>query len=189
MTRQSDSVLLDGNCLLNLYATGRLRDITVALPYQFRVVDYVVEHEALFIWRPRMTSVGDVREPVDLTSLLEEGLIHLMRLEHPAEETTFIDLAADLDDGEAITGALAFHRGCSVATDDRKARRVLGQLNPPIKLISTLVLLKQWAEETRIPRDELGAAMAEMQSSASYIPGRRNPLYEWWWSIVCRSGS
>ena len=130
-----------------------------------------------------------MREPVDLTSLLEEGLIQLMCLEHPAEEISFIDLAANLDDGEAVTGALAFRRGWSVATDDRKARRVLGQLNTPADLISTLELLKLWAEETRVSRDEVGAAMAEMQSSASYRPGARDPLYEWWRSIVCRSGT
>ena len=81
---------------------------------------------------------------MDLTSLLEEGLIQLMRLEHPAEEISFIDLVANLDDGEAVTGALAFRRGWSVATDDRKARRVLGQLNPPVELVSTLELLKLW---------------------------------------------
>ena len=130
-----------------------------------------------------------MREPVDLTSLLEEGLIQLMCLEHPAEEISFIDLAANLDDGEAVTGALAFRRGWSVATDDRKARRVLGQLSPPVELVSTLELLKLWAEEVQVPSDELGAAMAEMQSSASYRPGARDPLYEWWRSIVCRSGT
>ena len=189
MARPSDSVLLDANCLLNLYATGHLRDIVAALPYQFCVADYVVEHEALLIWRPSSTDGRDVREPVDLTSLLEEGLIQLMCLEHPAEEISFIDLAANLDDGEAVTGALAFRRGWSVATDDRKARRVLGQLSPPVELVSTLELLKLWAEEVQVPSDELGAAMAEMQSSASYRPGARDPLYEWWRSIVCRSGT
>ena len=108
MARHFDSLLLDANCLLNLYATGRLREITVALPYRFRVADYVVEHEALFIWRPGPTDARDVQEPVDLTPLLEESLIQLMCLEHPAEEATYVGLAAHLDDGEAITGALAF---------------------------------------------------------------------------------
>ena len=112
-----------------------------------------------------------------------------MCLEHPAEEISFIDLAANLDDGEAVTVALAFRRGWSVSTDDRKARRVLGQLSPPVELVSTLGLLKLWAEEVQVPSDELGAAMAEMQSTASYRPGARDPLYEWWRSIVCRSGT
>ena len=147
MTRHFDSLLLDANCLLNLYATGRLREITVALPYQFWVADYVVEYEALFIWRPGPTDARDVQEPVDLTPLLEESLIQRKCLEHPAEEATYVDLAALMDDGEAITGALAFHRGSSVATDDRKARRVLGQYAPSVQLVSTLELLNLWAEE------------------------------------------
>ena len=189
MTRHFDSLLLDANCLLNLYATGRLREITVALPYQFWVADYVVEYEALFIWRPGPTDARDVQEPVDLTPLLEESLIQRKCLEHPAEEATYVGLAAHLDDGEAITGALAFHRDCSIATDDRKARRILAQLNPPVQLVSTLQLLKLWAKEATVPQDELRAAMADMQSGASYIPGARDPLYEWWRSIVCGKGA
>ena len=188
MMRHFDSLLLDANCLLNLYATGLLREITVALPYQFWVADYVVEHEALFIWRPCPIDARDVKEPVDLTPLLEEGLIQLMSLVHQAEESTFVNLAVHLDDGEAITGALALHRDCSIATDDRKARRVLSQYAPSVELVSTLDLLKMWAEEVQVPRDELDAAMAEMRSGASYIPGTRDPLYNWWWSIVCGSG-
>lgn len=189
MTRQFDSLLFDANCLLNLYATGRLREITIEVPYQFWVADFVVKHEALFVWRPDSTDGRDVQEPLDLDSLLEEGLIQLMHLEHPAEEATFVGLAANLDDGEAITGALAVHRGCCVATDDRKARRELGQLSPPVKLVSTLELLKQWGKEAQVPMDELGSAMAEMQLRASYRPGRRDPLYEWWRSVVCQSKS
>ena len=189
MMRHFESLLLDANCLLNLYATGRLREITVALPYQLWVADYVVEHEALFIRRPDSTDAKDVQESVDLTPLFKEGLIQLMCLNHPAEESTYVDLAAHLDDGEAITGALALHRDCSIATDDRKARHVLSQYAPSVELVSTLDLLKLWAEEVQIPCDELGAAMAEMQSCASYFPGARDPLYEWWRSIVCESGT
>lgn len=188
MTRRIDSILLDASCLLNLYATGHLRDIAIALPNQFWVADYVAEREALFVWRRNRTDGKEVQESADLSSLTEEGLIQLMRLEKPAEEASFVALAAELDDGEALTGALAFHRGCAVATDDRKARRVLGQLSPPVELVSTLDILKWWAEESRIPGDELSAALAETQSSASYIPGVRHPLYEWWRSLVGRPG-
>lgn len=41
------------------------------------------------------------------------------------EEETYVNLALQLDDGEAATGALAIHRGAVVATDDRKAIRIL----------------------------------------------------------------
>ena len=189
MTRRFTAILLDASCLLNLYATGHLRDIAYALPGQFLVADFVAEREALFVWRRSAIDGEDVKEPVDLTSLTEEGLIQLMRLDKPEEEATFVALAAELDDGEAVTGALAFHRRCVVATDGRKARRVLGQRHPPVELVSTLEILKLWAEEARIPGGELSAALAEMQSSASYIPGVRHPLYDWWRSVVSRSGS
>ncbi len=188
MTRLFGSLLLDASCLLNLYATGRLREIAVTLPYQLRVTDYVLEREALYVWRPSSTGGQEVREPVDLSPLVDEGLIQVMRLEHPEEEATFVDLAALVDDGEAITGALALHRGCSVATDDRKARRVLGERTPSIQLVSTLELLKLWEEEGSVPGRVFRAALAEMQSGASYIPGERDPLYTWWQSILdsCR---
>ena len=187
MTHHVDSLLIDANCLLNLYATGRQREITAMLPFQLWVAGYVAQCEVLYILRPGATNTGDKKERVDLSSLLNEGLIQLMDLKGPAEETSFVELAADLDEGEAITGALALHRGCAVATDDRKARRVLRQLNPPIALVSTLELLKLWAETVQVPNDELSLVMAEMQSSASYIPGVSDPLYVWWASIVCHS--
>lgn len=184
MTRRFESLLLDASCLLNLFATGRLREIADVLPYQLCVAGYVAEREALYVRRAGPTDAEEVRIPVDLSPLYEDSLMQLMCLEGPSEEATYVNLAANLDEGEAITGALAFQRGCSIATDDRKARRVLGQLNPPVKLVSTLQLLKLWKEEAAVPQDELARAMADMRSGASFIPGSRDPLYPWWLSIV-----
>ena len=93
-------------------------------------------------------------------------------------------LAALVDDGEAATAALALHRGCAVATDDRKARRVFGEFMPDVPLVSTLDLMKLWADESQIPRDELRAAMDAMRRSASYVPSRSAPLFDWWVSIM-----
>jgi len=182
--RQFDFLLLDASCLLNLYATGRLREIAEVLPCQLCVAGYVAEQEALYVRRAGPTDAEEVRIPVDLSSLYEDGLMQLMCLENLTEEATYVNIAAHLDEGEAITGALAFHRGCSVATDDRKARRVLGQLDPAVKLVSTLQLLKRWEEEAAVPQDELRRAMADMQSGAIFIPGARDPLYQWWLSEI-----
>ena len=99
------------------------------------------------------------------------------------DQATFVALAALVDDGEAATGALALHRGCAVATDDRKARRVFGEFMPDVPLVSTLELMKLWADESQIPLDELRAAMDAMRDRASYVPSSRDPLFEWWASI------
>ena len=110
-----------------------------------------------------------------------------MRLEQLEEELTFVDLAASIDDGEAVTGAIALHRGCSVATDDRKARRVLGELEPPVSLVSTLELLKLWTQEGSVSDVELRSAMVSMRIGASYIPANGDPLYAWWQEVMQES--
>ena len=180
----SECLVVDASCLLNLYATGRLRDISLAIRAQIEVADYVLEHEAIYTWQTDSTGAREEAVPVDLTPLVEEGLIRVVELEYADEQKTFVDLAAIVDDGEAATGALALYRGCSVATDDRKARRVFGEFMPNIPLVSTLELMKLWADESQVSHDELRAAMDAMRDSASYVPSNRDPLFEWWASIV-----
>ena len=184
MTNPTGCLLLDASCLLNLYATGCLREIAAAIDIRFQVARYVLEHEAIYTWVPNIESGRDEPVPVDVSPLIAEDLINVIGLEDIAEQATFVELATLVDDGEAVTAALAFHRGCSVATDDRKARRVFGERIPSVQLFSTLDLLKLWADVGHIPEDELRASMIAMRSRASYIPSNRDPLFEWWASIV-----
>ncbi len=184
MTDAPNFLLLDASCLLNLYATRFLREIADTVPYQFAVSDYVLEQETLYIWCLGPDDTREERVPVDLSPLVGEGLIIVMRLEHLEEELTLIDLAVSIDDGEATTGALAFHRGCSVATDDRKARRVIRERFPTVPLVSTLELLNLWAQSGSVSNIDLQEAMMSMQTGASYVPGYRDPLYSWWREII-----
>lgn len=184
MAQSPDFLLFDASCLLNLFATGRLRDIALAQPYRLGVADYVLEREALYVWRPSSGEGQEEQVQVDFTPLIEEGIIQVLRLEHEDEEATFVNLASVVDDGEAITAALAMHRGCAVAIDDRKARRVLAEQTPSVPLVSTLEVLRQWAEESSVTRSDLRTATNAMRSGASYVPGERDPSYEWWRSIT-----
>ncbi len=184
MTQPPSTLLLDASCLLNLYATGRFSDIATALPYQVAVADYVLEVEALYVWRPDPTGTREESESVDVSTLIDGGLVQVVGLEGPEEEATFVDLAALVDDGEAITGAIAVHRQCALATDDRKARRVLGERTPTVPLLSTLELLKLWADGTAVPDTHLRAAAEGMRLGASYVPGPRDSLYSWWHGVM-----
>ena len=121
---------------------------------------------------------------MDLSPFVSEGLVEVMRLASPNEETTFVTLAALVDDGEAVTAALAVHRACSVATDDRKARHVLAERAPTVPLVSTLDLVHQWAETMPVPSGELRTALERMRSGASYVPGPRDPRYQWWLGVM-----
>ena len=183
MTHPRSTLLLDASCLLNLYA-GHFRDIAVVLPHQIAVADYVLDVEALYVWRPDPAGAREEPESVDLSSLVDEGLVRVMGLETPDEEATFVELAAVVDDGEAMTGALAAHRQCALATDDRKARRVLGEQIPTVPLLSTLELLKLWVDGAAVPDTELRAAVEGIRVGASYVPGPRDPLYSWWQGVM-----
>ena len=168
-------LILDASCLLNLYATDRLIEIAAALFWQLAVADYVLEQEALYV---RTIEEQEETVPVDLSPLIDKGLLLVLRLGNPSEEASFVELAAVLDDGEAVTGAIALNRGHLVAIDDRKARRVLGEKAPGTRLVSTLDLMRQWGES--VPVQEVRDALRAMQHRARYIPGQRDPLYSWW---------
>ena len=180
-------LLLDASCLLNLYATGRIADIAAALPWQLAVVDYVLEHETLYIRATGGYEESGATVPVDLSPLIEAGLLLVLGLEEPGEQAHFVELAADLDDGEAMTGAMAINRSFAVAIDDRKARRVLGEKAPELRLLSTLELLHLWS--AAVPDEEVGRALRAMRHGARYAPGQRDRLYSWWLDQMERSSA
>ena len=180
MERRPVSLVLDTSCLLNLYATGHFREIAASLQEQVGIADFVLKKEALFIHCEVPIDSQDKQVLVDLSPFVSEGLVEVMYLESPNEKATFVDLAALVDDGEAVTAALALHRGCSIAIDDRKAKRVLTELAPTVPLISTLDLLVRWVETASVPSDELRSVLERIRSSANYVPSRRDPHYEWW---------
>src|SRR4051812_35969525 len=63
-----------------------------------------------------------------------------------ARESLFVQLAADIDDGEAMTCALAVRRGYAVATDDRKTLRLLRERHPQVQILSTSSIVSGWID-------------------------------------------
>jgi len=176
-------IILDACCLLNLYASGRLKEIVESLPEPVVVSDYIVQREALFVTFKEFEQDEEQKRPVDLNPLVSAGLIKVMSINSEEERGTFIDLAAELDDGEAITVSLAEHRGCCVATDDRKALRVIAGRSS-IQTISTLELVKRWAELRNVSRMEIKSVLSLIWTGASYYPGERELLYPWWQDMM-----
>jgi predicted nucleic acid-binding protein len=173
-------LILDASCLLNLYASGRLREIAQASPQRLVVVDYVIQQEALYIRRRSAVQDQEERESVDIAPLISAGLLQVITINCEAEAATFVDLAGEMDDGEALTCALAIHRQYDAATDDRKAQRILFTRAPQVVIRSTLAIVRQWAELTGITKTELRAVLVNIRFGAHYYPGVRDPYYEWW---------
>ena len=172
-------MLLDARCVLNLYATGRMDRILRALPWRIAVADRVVA-EALYPRRGGDGADADERDPVDLGPLIARGLIEVLHLETEEEAASFVGFAAQLDDGEAMTCALALHRGGVVGTDDRKARRICGLRVPPLAIHSTPTMLKLWVATEQIADAELRRALVAIRERARFVPGRHEPLQAWW---------
>ena len=176
-------IFLDTGCLLNLYASQNLESIVTTISSDFSVADYVLEQEAIYVWSGSRNDKRRERTPVNIVPLIQQNLIKVESLVSDSEKSTFIDMAARMDDGEAMTGALAVHRNGAVATDDAKARRVLSQWTTPVPVISTLDIVKHWVELAGTAREEIRQMLQRIYWGATYYPGRRDPLYEWWRSF------
>jgi hypothetical protein len=94
-------LVLDTCCVINLEATGQLREILCSLGVEAIVAEEVYRDELQF----GMRHLG-------FRAAVDEGVVRIAALE-PGEQATLLYLARHLriDDGEAACGALARHRG------------------------------------------------------------------------------
>ena len=131
-------LILDACCAINLHMSGHMEEILQAIPGYVALAIFVLDEEIL---------------RSNIQPLVDQGLIRAVSLESEAEENAFVNFAVELDDGEAVTGAIAMHRHWGIATDDRKARRVFARTNPHVQLLSTPELIKHWADTHNPPLD------------------------------------
>lgn len=168
-------LILDAGCVINLYATGRLREIAESCGFFFLIADFVYETECNFV----KSIDGSVREPIDISELVTDGIIEITKLNSPSEEEVFVDLAQAIDEGEAISAAIALSRGLAIGTDDRTAWRHIERRTEAANLFSTLGILRSWIETARVSNEELKSAVELMASRASFVPSRRDQEFCW----------
>jgi hypothetical protein len=119
-------------------------------------------------------------QDVDLEPLVDGGLLEVLELRSEEEHVTYVALAVDLDDGEAMTAALAVHRGGEVATDDRKALRVLEGWSPPVAVRRTSEIVRAWAAAEDLTAARVSEVLRRIERIASITPPRDDPEREWW---------
>jgi hypothetical protein len=142
-----------------------MEEILQALPGYIALATFVLDEEIL---------------RSNIQPLVDQGLIRAVSPDSEAEENSFVNFAVELDDGEAITGAIAMHRHWGIATDDRKARRVFARTDPPVQLLSTPELIKHWVDTHNPPLDVIREVLQNIQTQASYKPSAAHPLHAWW---------
>jgi predicted nucleic acid-binding protein len=173
--------LLDACAVVNLYATRAMGPILATVDGPVAIVD-VVAREAQYVFRGGDGEDSRERDPVAVQSFIDDSLLEVVSTDDEEELLTFIDLSQDIGEGEAMTAALAVHRGCIVVTDDRKATRVM--LNRGVTLRTSLELIRVWSVHSRIPDDTLRAALADLRQRGRYEPPRSHALRDWWDEIM-----
>lgn len=164
-----DAIILDACCLITLSCTGRIQDILPSLPKPVMVADYVYDSEVLRF---------------DLKSLVEAVLLTIVSAGTEDEQNLFVNFAVNLDDGEAMTGAIGVYRNWAIATDDKKALSLFGIVAPQIELVSTLAMVKYWAAQAGPSHEEIEGALNDLHNGAPYEPKSSHPLYAWWRKYV-----
>lgn len=156
-----------------------MEDILIAIPKPVVIADYAREESGWIFGGPE-DDVTQKREKIDLQPLIDRDLLTVASLNSETEVDSFVNFAVSLDDGEAATGAIAVHRQWAIATDDNKATRFFNREAPQLQIISTLGLIKYWADTTFPSPDAVCTTLQNVWLRARYQPSNRHPLFGWW---------
>jgi predicted nucleic acid-binding protein len=156
LTDPSAMLAADASTIINLVATGYVRDIVSALPNRLIVVDVV--RAELENGRPRGRAACD-----RLEELVKGGVIDLVALGDEAA-THFEGLVvgptiSTLDDGEAATIAWALSRQGTALIDERKARRICVDRFPELRVACTVDVLIHPVVQRELGSETLGEAV------------------------------
>ena len=174
-SRTSDTCVL-----INVLASGEAEGILAAAGGEFLICT-AVRNESIYL---RSEEPEPSLDRVDISAHIESGLFGVTDLEGEDEQSLYIDYASQLDDGEAMSLAIAYVRDYHIATDDRKARRLfLESGGVEERLISTTELVRRWSERHEIQAAQLSRAVEHIAIRARFYPGTSDPHYPWWSKI------
>lgn len=173
-------IILDASCIISLYASSQIKAILESIRQSVAVAAFVLNKEALWVYGGPDEDVKQAKEKIELQPFVEAGLIQIVTLDSAVEIETYVNLAIEIDDGEAVTGAIAIQRSWAVGVDDKKARSLFQREAAQIQLIYTLELVKYWADTLNPTTEEISQVLERIQKRAVYEPGSKHPLYSWW---------
>jgi predicted nucleic acid-binding protein len=163
-------VVIDASTLINLAASEKLVELLSCLS-AVRSICTIVKNECLYL----RSSDGTKIESISPSHWITDGLLSECQLQADEEER-FVVFAAQIDDGEAMSLAIAEGRACALATDDRKACRIATAAN--IKTISTLQIVQEWSKDKE-PLD-IAKVLSAIERRARFRPPTDDPQFKWW---------
>ena len=178
MPTEGGLLLLDACCLINLFATGHIEDVLETLPYRLATSELVADTEVLTIRGEEQPDGSTERVILSPRRLETSGHLSILAIASEVEVDAFVRFAADLDDGEASVSALAVVHGGGVATDDRKALRILSRAQVPV--VQTPELLFAWAQRSQALESVVRDALRAVRVRARFYPRKVAPCFHWW---------
>jgi predicted nucleic acid-binding protein len=166
--------VIDTCVLINILATGRVTEIVRVIAPTLLVCPAVAE-ESLYL---RPFEAEGRPEPVDLQKLITAGTLTPCQMEEGAEVDLYVAYAENLDDGKAMSLAIAQSRHLALVTDERKALRLARENAPQLSLISTTEIIRAWAEGK--DPSAVTAVVHSILTRAWFRPADSDPLALWW---------
>lgn len=168
-------LLNDSSALLNPLASDCLPSIAIATGWHFAICPAVRDE----VKKLRDPHTGEMIT-VDLAPLIESGLLQVLDLSGPDEQRLYVEQAMVVDDGEAMSIAIAANRHLELAIDDKQAANHARRAFPEIRLWSTPAILQHWSEVGGVGKEALRVAIRLIEARARYFPAQSHPLAGWW---------
>jgi predicted nucleic acid-binding protein len=168
--------LLDACVLINLLASDEIEAILLSAARE-SFICAAVEGESIYL---RTEDANAPIEHIDLAPSIDGGLLTVCNIYSDAEVELYVDYASVLNDGEAMSLAIALSRNYMLATDEKKARRLfLEATGNPMRLASTSALIRHWSEDN-ISGERLKHVLLNVETRARYQPPTTDVNYRWW---------
>jgi predicted nucleic acid-binding protein len=172
-----DPLIVDTCVLINLLASDHIEDIfRQAAPTL--LVCSAVSAETLYL---RPLDPNSQPELIDLKPFFTKGFLKQCDCSSDEEKQLYVDYASELDDGEAMSLAIAQARNFPLATDEKKTRKIIRRDIKHLRVISTAEILNFWASGADIA--EVRRALRAIEIRARFSPPKDDPLLTWWNSI------
>lgn len=176
------AILIQDACvLINLLGSGRFNDLAAGCGIEFAIVS-AVSRETLYLHSPDPS----VREQINLQPLIKDGTLKILDPENENEKLRYIELALSLDDGEAESVAIAESRHFALATDDKKARKLIQNEGIKIELWSTCSLLQLWQNQCSVSDADMKIVIENIFNRARYRPKNGHPGFDWWVGLLSK---
>ena len=173
------AVILDACGMINLYASGRFIQILSALKRDWYLPSAAFRETQTYRQPDSEDPEKLVAVAIDLGPAISSGVLRLCDCDDEREIQLNVELASRIgDDGESMGLAIAACRGWSVMTDDKKPRRIAGELGVPV--FGTPEIMRQWATGARPAANELSQILGAIERFSNYRPGPRAAQYKWW---------